>query len=235
MDENTHYGGVMKRYINKIINLKHQEKEIGELMHSTQKNLLKIAIIAVILICLGACSSSTDSNGPISEGEYLPLTSGSTWNYYSESTDSSTSTVTGKTKQINGKTYSEVITTGTRIGTRTEYNFVENGEYFTVGKLASTNISLLYLKESAKVGETWSQDQTFEGEGVLKHNFEMIEKGISHEVQGEVFTNVFKIKYTKVFNGDGETAQNIYFSKGIGIIQYDFGEYTNDLISYEIK
>jgi hypothetical protein len=206
-----------------------------------KKILLSLLVVGIMVSCSNDDEPSPNSNETeLIGGEFLPLNSGSTWKYYSELLDeSSTTTATGKTKEIDGNIYFERITTGKQIGTRTEYNFVENGEYYTVGNLAGTEISLLYLKESAELGDTWAQEETLDNGAILKYDFEMIEKGISHEVQGETFTNVFNVKYVNitVFNGleIPTVEQNIYFSKGIGIIQYDFGGSTNDLISYEIK
>lgn len=212
----------------------------------------KFALLMIWCLVIGALVSCSKDEAdpapaPIVEQDYMPVTAKSTWTY--GGTNPYTSTVTGATKVINGKTYHEMETNedGT---TRKSYLLKDKGVYTAKGFISQfESLELVVLKEAAAVGESWEQTSTINGADT-KLKFTMVEKDISKTVEGKTYKNVIHVKMetSLSFMGAGFitiSTSNFYYAKGVGLILSDLifsgldGQVqpplTYPLLTYDIK
>lgn len=213
-----------------------------------KKGLLPVLFFFVF----GCISCKKDRVVTPSGGDYLPLTSGSTWKY-SYASDGGTRdtlilTMTGGTTKINGKTYYDAMSTY-RQGTSQGYFYAGNHIYTTrsaaVG--ASVSIELQLLNDTASVGYQWTSsptdDGTLDGQPAKTVNT-IVEKGISRTVNGMTFTNVIHTRVQLLYDTGAGIVPTItydfYLAKDVGLIENDsntldtFYE-TETLFDYTIK
>ena len=158
-------------------------------------------------------------------------------------------TITGKTRQIDGKAY-HIATTRYAGRTYEQYFFNENSQYSFRGKTINEGIDLefFYLDDQKKrPGEEWTNDfnvtvDGFEFEG--KALGEIVEKGITHTVAGRTFKSVIhtqlKISYKLFSDSFTEVGQYQFFTaKGVGLIKTEWviggGSGKTELIEFSIK
>jgi hypothetical protein len=151
--------------------------------------------------------------------------------------------MTGETQMFNGKTYYQFIALNDKGGSQSAYYGQQNGEYFMYEILFGVPFETLYFKESAAIGETWT-NTNFAATGTnYKITGKIVEKGIQHVVLGKTYNNVVHtqllIQYGTPSSGiyiDMQTS-NFYLVKGIGIIDGNgaSGASSMKLMEYAIK
>ena len=215
-------------------------------------NKVKLYLIwCLVMGALVSCDKKDDSAPtPVVEKDYLPTAVGNTWTY--GGTMPYTATITGATKNINGKVYLEAETKqGSSVSK--SYLLKENKVYTTIGMVQGMgNLALIMLKEDAAVGETWEHTTMTNGIDT-KLTFTIAEKNISKTVGGKTFDNVIHVnlKYSYSFDGEdfglGEDfdfgddldlnlTADYYYAKGVGLILSDLGAYGQiPLVSYSLK
>ncbi|MFD3001873.1 hypothetical protein ACFS7Z_15980 [Pontibacter toksunensis] len=203
-------------------------------------NKLKLFLIWCLVIgALTSCSKEADPEpATTAEQDYLPTTTGSTWNYGGDMPY--TLTVTGKKEVINGKSFHEMETTQGTTKSKS-YLLKEKGVYTGVGMQPGMgNVEITILKEETPVGKPWEQTNTINGI-VTKMTFTIEEKGISKTVEGKTYKNVIHVKMKSTYTFmdlevDAGVVSNYYFSKGVGLILSDFGaEGQVPLLTYDVK
>lgn len=193
----------------------------------------------LVLGIMVSCGDKEDDASPkTAELDYLPTTQGSTWSYGGSSPYSLTAT--GKTKVIDGKTYSEMETKQGN-ETRKSYVLKEKGVYTAIGMDPSLgDIALTFLKEETPVGKPWFQTNTINGVQT-KMTFTIIEKGITKTVQGNTFKDVIHVQMNSTYTFMGMEMDlgiptDYYWAKGVGLILTDMGQMGNfPLMTYNIK
>lgn len=185
------------------------------------------------------------------DGTYLPLTKGTYWKYQDSATGSFTTlTVLDKTKTINGRLYTAVLTT-TDQSADTLYMAQQSHDYFYYADVASSTSSgsflFHYLNDTASIGQSW---QYIAGQG---NGFEaqikttILERNITRTVHNKTYNNVIRAQMDLYYDILGTlthaTTYDHYVAKGIGFVQIKatfgllgFSTVTSsDLVEYEIK
>lgn len=198
------------------------------------KNLVQVCIALIAIVALAGCGKDTPAspNGTNSS-EYYPLTKGSTWTYTGRS--NYTMTVLGDTT-VNGTTWTRLSNSLTGL---TTFARKSGTTYYNVDSLGGTE--RIMLKDEA-VGSTWSFEVLGPNFTPNKQEFAIAETGITKTVGGHEYKDVMRVHLiTYVFNSVTNdwslaTTSDLYFSKGVGPIYYDYGALgAISLASYSIK
>lgn len=188
-----------------------------------RKALTLLLLFAVIGF---SCKKNNEPATAVTEN-YQPVTKGSYWKYKMALSQPTiyTVTMTGETELINGRLYYK-------------YNTAINGQastgsgafYSENGIVMSKGNDNIFLKENAALTETWPY-----GDGTF---MKVLEKGISHSVEGKIFNNVIHLKHIKQVSAGTTTDLNDYYiAKGIGMIEQRSADNTSVslLTEYVIK
>ncbi|MEL7001326.1 MAG: hypothetical protein AAFN93_01190 [Bacteroidota bacterium] len=199
-------------------------------------NLSRLVSMFILISFIVSCNEDEEPSNSLQGGPFLPLVEGNQWEY--EGDVSYTLRITGNTREIDGKNYAEAETKTNGQITNSYLN-VENGEYFAVGFLSSTEVSLILLKENEGIGATWQTSGNINGINAV-YKFSIEEKGIEHTVSGEKFDDVVRVKLDTIIQLFGVEevvgSQDIYFARGVGIIEIDLGALGNaSLVDYTIN
>jgi len=192
----------------------------------------KLFILYAFLILSGCDCKKSVPTPPGAPATFMPTTTGSTWNYSTQtylpvpSTGTYTLKATAKDSVIGSKTY-KVFTNS---NADNEYYNITGTDYFQLGNLAALNqrLELLYLKDAA-AGTTWTETKTINFPGIpvpisVPLNYSVIEKGISYTVGTKTFTEVTQIKITiGTLSVMGFTITPVsdfkyYYARGVGRI-----------------
>jgi hypothetical protein len=201
-------------------------------------------LLWVAFLTLGfSCSKDENKQSILSNEDYFPNTTGSTWTY--DGPLESTMTVTGETKTFDGKIYSELMSEGAQSGE--SYLYKNSGKYFLRG-FAGVPVELLILKDNVNEGAEWSQDITYNG---TKNTFTytLAQKNIQEQIGTELFDNVIVVQIhqtTVAYGFEVDLADfSFHFAKGIGIIRidtdydeitgYDGFNGTTEIVDYTIE
>ena len=190
-----------------------------------------------------ACKTKKDATPtPASSSDYMPMTTGSEWNY-AVTTNGTPSTykLTATAKDTlftSGRTY-KVFTNSSGPN---EYYFRNGSEYFrytTLPGLTDQSFELKYLVDNLSVGATWVETKSanvdlsalsIPGIGIVpvtvQITFKIEEKGISHTVDSKTYSDVIRVSdKLKITAPDplGEINPspneiNYYFAKGVGMV-----------------
>lgn len=204
------------------------------------KKLLFVAIVALSF----SCSKDEDKKTIVSNEDYFPNTTGSTWTY--DGPLEATMTVTGEMKAFDGKTYSELMSEGAQSGE--SYLYKNKGEYILRGFAGATGIDLLVLKDNVSEGTQWEQHIKFDG-GTNHFTYTLAQKNVPLQVGDNTFNDVIKVQLhqsTTAFGFDVEVADmNFFFARGVGIVRidteydpitgYDAFNGTTEVVSYTIE
>jgi hypothetical protein len=179
----------------------------------------KLLLVAIVALCF-SCSKDEDKKSILSNEDYFPNTTGSSWTY--DGPLEATMVVTGETKTVDGKIYSELLSEGAQSGE--SYLFKRSGEYYLRGFAGSGDVDLLVLKDDVNEGTTWTQNISFNGTQ-NKFTYTLAEKNIQEEVGDETFENVIVVavhQRTVAFGFEVDIADlTFHFAKGVGIIRID--------------
>jgi len=189
----------------------------------------------------------TTPTPPVGTTDYQPLTTGTTWRYQETQgtdVDTSTLTVTGRTRIINTKTY-YVIEENSKDGKDSTYYYKNNHNYITNSEDFADGVGTetLYLNDNEAVGYTWTGTAASNPLASGTYSGKIVEKGISKTVLGKTYTDVIHtqvvLKLTLLGIANATINCDIYVAKGIGIIQFDTNDGTdtssNKIIDYTIK
>lgn len=202
-----------------------------------------LVLILSISFLFSSCKKEEEEENPTEQRSYLPLTTGSTWNYQDEDNTNYLHTLTSQTKNVNGFNWN-VITVEpnnvdedilVRIDPTTQKVYYGNDFTDNGGSLLVISVADL----DAKVGDTWT-DRFEDGVFVLEYKMTLLEKDVTKTINGKSYENVMSIKIDESITPlvDGLTTDNStwYFGRGIGIIaiEYEDGDYLR-LVDYSIK
>jgi hypothetical protein len=181
---------------------------------------MKKLLFVTLVVLSFSCSKDEDKKTILSNEDYFPNTTGSTWTY--DGPLEATMTVTGETEIFDGKTYSELISEGAQSGE--SYLFKGSGDYFLRGFAGSGAINLLVLKDDVEEGTEWKQDITYNGTK-NKFVYTLENKNIQEDVGGKTFENVIVVhvhQTTVAFGFEVDVADlTFHFAKGVGLIRID--------------
>ena len=184
---------------------------------------------------------------PVGSTDYQPLTTGTTWRYQNTQdgkTDTSSLTITGKTKTIDTKTFYEIIEkTGAVLDTSYYYKgnniYISNTQNYADG----VGTEFIYLNDNEAVGYTWSGQAVASNPLVTgTYTGKILEKNISKTILGKTYTNIIHTQIVitiTVFGIPGTITNDMYIAKGIGIVQADINDGTDTstakIIDYSVK
>jgi hypothetical protein len=168
------------------------------------KTKLLIFSVAAFTFIFTSCKKNDSGNTTTTTNSYINTTAGSTWNYHQVDSSGSTPaasdytvTSTSQDTTINSKKYHVYnLSDGGN-----QYMTVSGNDYYQYDSIpvsGGTNIERLYLKDNATVGTTWNQSFTLNVPNVplpipLTVTNNIIEKGISHTVNGVSYSNVIHV------------------------------------------
>jgi hypothetical protein len=208
-----------------------------------KKNIL--TLIAFLSI-FSACKKDDNNHpGENNAGNYQPLTTGSTWTYETEyygvdnSVDKETSinTVSGVTKTVNGKKYSEIsVVTGSEHDK--QYIGINNHVYSSLTVDGDDMTELPYFDDTKAKGEFFI---TTLGTGNVNSRIKttIAEIGINKTIGGKVYNNVIHtVSELQFKNGANYTTTgttDFYIAKGVGLIAIYAKAGTKNILKSEIK
>jgi hypothetical protein len=156
-----------------------------------------------------SCKKSSSDSTP---DQFMSFTPGSSWNYQQTTNPSSATptnsnyTLTCSTNDtlINTKTYKKF----TSSNGQTEYYNLTGNDYYTFYQLPAflggSRVENIYLKSSAAVGNTWTQNYPVTVSGfnlTLNLTNTIQEVGINRTVNGVAYTNVTHVKTDFTISG----------------------------------
>ncbi|MDR3695690.1 hypothetical protein [Mucilaginibacter sp.] len=220
----------------------------------------KISLLAVLVMpafFFTGCKKSSGNSpvAPSSADSYLPVTAGSSWDYYAQVagyTDTISIKMTGSTTRINGADF--FTATGVSHFNKTivenfyEANHLYVERYTIGGDIYATNIDVVLLNDSLAVGHSFTAAVTTIG-GVdvplMRIINTTVEKNITKVVGGQSFSGVIHTRVDLQYNtGSGFETNSIYdyfMAKGIGIIEMDSSvpggavDETQTIMNYTVK
>lgn len=196
--------------------------------------------------------SPTNTN-PGNSSNYQPLTLNTYWKYKDSLTGNvSQATMLNRTKLINNRNYTAALST---MGQQkdTAWMAVDGPNYFVYANVVSPNTgapaSLLfhYLNDTASVGYSWEYDAGHGNNMPAIVRTTIIEKGISHTVEGKTYSNVIHTRMELSYDIFGTVMKfatyDYYIAKGVGIVRTRtlidvMGtrmETSSNLVEYQIK
>lgn len=213
------------------------------------------ALILLLFVVSSSCKkeSSTKDEDTIvkTQDTYQPLSAGSYWKYtntFGNSTETATNTITGKSKKINNKTYYEISQASKSTGTQLGYLYNDDHSYMIRAStyMNGVVIELQYLTDNLAVGKTWTVPITDNGQvnGIPARVIgKILEKNISHTVNGKAFINVIHSSLDLQYDLGGYSTvitYEFYVAKGVGIIHTKSSSggvvvATSKLTEYSIK
>lgn len=194
-----------------------------------------VLLLAVMPVVLFSCSKEKSNEIPITNTTtYLPQTAGSFWHYADTAQNTGFKLVdTDSTKSIEGIhfTYYENIPDATPQDTTYTLMGEDGGDYYISAFLAELGTGkILILKQDGAVGDSWTQQMTYDTTVNLALVFNIVEKGSSKMVNGKAFKDVFHVRLSAQIPLDGSSGTGVtfsvpigdlYFAAGIGIIELD--------------
>lgn len=179
----------------------------------------KLLVIAVVTLSF-SCSSEGDKETILSNEDYFPNTTGTTWTY--DGPFEGTMIVTGERKEFDGKIYTELMSDGAISGA--SYLFKNSGDYYLRGFGGLGDVDLLALKDDVNEGTTWTQNITYQGTKA-KVTYTLSAKNITETVEGEEFENVIVVQAHVTSTALGiplDVADlSFHFGKGVGMIKIE--------------
>ena len=198
---------------------------------------MKKAIFILFSACLVIISCKKDKPDPVAANNkpYANSNDGSNWIYevktQNPAGDTTTTNDTGRVSSpdttIGSKSYYRVIHND---GTHTYYN-VSGSDYYqfqhvVLPSVLDTSIEVLYLKDNAASGTSWSQNLTVSFLGIplpITFTSSITGTGLTKTVNGVTYNDVINVG--TVLSAPGLTItsdiQN-YYARNIGLIQGDY-------------
>jgi hypothetical protein len=195
---------------------------------------IKPGLFTAFLLFIISCKKNETANMRQPD-IYLTTSTGSTWNY--RETDSSgaapvtshyTLTSTSKDSSIGGKSY-HIFSSSTG---GNQYLNVTGNDYYQFDSLPETLgavvFEMLYLKDNAAVGISWSQNLNVTLPGIpipvpVTLTYNIVETGISRTVNGTSYTDVIHVatSISSAFIPAASLTTNInsYYAKKYGLIE----------------
>lgn len=164
-----------------------------------------LSFFALSIICFSCKKDSTPTPPATPVDKYMTFTAGSQWDFEKIANPSSASPVTtnysitssNRDTTINAKQY-HVFTNNS--GGVSEYYYNSGNDYYVYRKLPAdfgdTYVEIIYLKDNAAVGETWSQTYPINYSGVLIQvtlTNKIVERGLSQNINGKSYSDVIKV------------------------------------------
>lgn len=197
-----------------------------------------------------ACSKDDNNPNP-GTTDFNPATTGSNWTYkYTEngSADTFKLTATANSKDFNGRSY-KIYTTD---GGDSAYMGKAGSDYYrfqSFPSLGINNYEELYLKDNAKVNDTWSSTTsiTLPPFGAIPVTLTYTVKGVgeSHPVLTKTYSDVTHVRLDIAALGVPTGGGDFYYGKGIGMVDAQITvtdpsggpgyTSTQQLLEYEVK
>ncbi len=215
----------------------------------------RLYFYAAILLLMAGCKLDKPSyaNFFATANSYQPVTKGSYWVYQTLTNaivDTITTTMTGYSSVINGRTSYEATTTYLSGLTPIQTSeFSDDNHAFTQLSLSTADtLNTYYFNDTTAVNGTWiakANNSGYIGSNAARFAGQIVEKNISKVINGQTFVNVIHTKiYLQFDNGSGTgyvtvAAYDYFIAKGIGIIEIDSSSSgtssTQTIVSYSIK
>lgn len=213
-------------------------------------------ILAITGVCLAGCKKDVQvapGNGaPPSADSYMPVTSGSSWTYFiqtSYSKDTVTVQMNNSNASLNGKNYFTANAHSTDGAANGIYFYEKNHVYATRNFNAYANavLELQLYNDTASINHSWTSIPADGGaiNNIPVRAISTIEqKGETKQFAGKTYTNVVHVEIDIQYDlGSGyETTYvyDYYLAKGIGILGYNLtalGEFVEieGLLDYTVK
>jgi hypothetical protein len=180
---------------------------------------------------------------PVVNNDYFPLTANSWWSYDDGVDPTDTIKTTNKFASTFASNVYRAFETTDDIGpfdtsyyrkdaaTGFYYNYVPTSTFDPTFPItfAQAGLDILFLKQTLTTGQTWNSDFNGTATGipvVLRFNFTCVDANATITVNGQSFTNVYKITELPQLGVGGtfsdiSTSVDFYYAKGIGLIRVD--------------
>jgi hypothetical protein len=208
-------------------------KKIGYLLtkqHIYMKKRLFFAFCTVIIATIACKKDDTPAATP---SPYMSISANSSWQFRTVNNRNATTTnysltSTSRDSVINTKSY-HIFTNS--VGSASEYYLISGNDYYNFrdlgASLGNNKVEVLYLKDNAAVGATWSQSQNLTIPSVpfpvpVTLTFTVVEKGVSKTVNGVSYTDVIHVKtdITSSLTTTGiSTDIHNYYAPKVGVIE----------------
>jgi hypothetical protein len=184
--------------------------------------MYKLYLVTLSVLFLASCSKDQDPQPAVSNTDYFPNTTGSTWTY--TGIFDAEMVVTGETSEFDSEIYYEIESTNTA-GSSSSYLFKNNGHYYMRGFVSdAADLNLLVLKDNVNEAATWEQTISANGLNTI-FRYTLTDKNIEEVIDGTTFENVIVVRMDQSYEFLGTefplSTITFYFAKGVGIIKID--------------
>src|SRR5205809_71797 len=194
-------------------------------------------------------TSSSEQNSTVATDTYLPLTTGTFWKYNvinsSGNAQPTTQTVLAKQKSIKGKTYHAVKSVSPN-NTDTLYYSQTQHDYYAYTPSGTSGLEVLFLKDNASAGTTWSTTAGTAGGKTVKCFGKIVATNTTIKVGNTTYKNVIHstvdIREPVLFSDVTVNTQDFYVAKNIGIVKNistnkvpSKSVITTNIVGYSIK
>lgn len=235
-------------------------------MISKKNNIASFLLSLLMVISLIGCSDddSTGNENQNSTGDYWPTSVGNNWVYTQKGEDNSIKII--GTEEVNGANYykfDQLHIFGRAVDYSQPFSIKKNkGNYYI--KAGERNITtdgvtykitgyeFLFFKDYLDVNQTWTGTYNYiESDNAISnprfartegtYTGEILEKGISLTVNGTVFKDVIKFRFTQILDGKDDiwptwdNSTDYWIAKDVGIIKFSYEGNISEHKSHIVK
>ncbi len=219
-------------------------------------------------ISLTGCSDdSTGNENQNLTGDYWPTSVNNNWVYTQEGVDNSIKIIgTEEVDGVNYYNFDQLPIFGLAVYNRQPFSIKKNkGDYYIkVGERNTTTdgvtykitgYEFLFFKDYLDVNQTWTGTYNYtQSDNAISYPLfartegtytgEILEKGVSLTVNGTLFKDVIKFRFTQILDGKDDAwptwdySSDYWIAKDVGIIKFShdvYNVYISELKSHKVK
>lgn len=230
----------------------------------SKKNIASFLLSLLMAISFAGCSNdSTGNKNQNSTGDYWPTSVDNNW-VYTQGTSEISIKIIG-TEDVNGSKYygfNQLQIFGRAVNYSQPLSIKKNkGDYYIKASERNTTTNgvpykitgyeFLFFKDYLDVNQTWTGTYNYTTSSNLfskgfartevTYTGEIIEKGISLTVNGTVFKDVIKFRFTQILDGKDDAwptwdnSTDYWIAKDVGIIKFSYEGNISEHKSHLIK
>jgi hypothetical protein len=231
----------------------------------SKKNTASFLFFLLMAISFAGCSNdSNDNDNQNSTADYWPTSVDNNW-VYTQNGVSNSITITG-IEEVNGSKYykfDQLQIFGRAVDYRQPFSIKKNkGDYYIkVGERNTTTdgvtykitgYEFLFFKDYLNVNQTWTGTYNYiQSDNAISYPLfaraevtytgEILEKGISLTVNGTVFKDVIKFRFTQIEDGiddvwpTWDNSTDYWIAKNVGIIKFSYEGNSSEHKSHIVK
>ncbi len=183
-----------------------------------KKSNLCFMLFCCSIVLLTACDKISDElpESSSTEGQFLNLNKGSSWNYSLNGADTFTVvTASDSSKPAFNKVYTVFHNLYLGSVTRSYFTYRLGNYYSLITNTPGVYEEVVYLKDSMEIGKKWNSTVLIGGNPYL-HEYEVLENNLSITVNGTEFKQVVHVKLKVTSTG---YSSDCYYAPKIGLIK----------------